>query len=333
MNEVLKEAEHAALRAKSLTQQLLTFAKGGAPTLKVASVPDLLKETAAFVLAGSKSACRFQIAPDLWQAFMDDMQISQVIENLVINAHQAMPQGGSIDVVAGNVVMDTASAVARKLQPGNYVRIAITDTGCGIRDDVLPKIFDPYFTTKEGGNGLGLAICYSIIQKHRGDISVDTGAGKTTFTLHIPASAQRFVQVEPLRSENIRGHGRVLVMDDEHFIRTLLERMLEALGYESVCTANGDEAIKTYRAALQGGQRFDAVILDLTIPGGMGGEEVIQQLIELDPTVKAIVSSGYSDGPVFASCEDYGFRGVIAKPYDITDLSRVLDTVMASASD
>lgn len=332
LHEVLEEAERAAMRAKSLTQQLLTFAKGGVPVRKAASVSELLGEIVRFVLAGSKTAHRLSLAPDLWNAYMDPGQISEVIENIVINADQAMVRGGTIDVVADNYVCEgTNPEDPVALKPGRYVRIQICDQGVGMTPDVLKRVFDPYFTTKPKGSGLGLAVAYSVVMKHEGAIEVASRPGEgSTFTVYLPATHEAVVPEEDRTPTVRRGRGRVLVMDDEAFIRSLVVRMLKAIGYDAESVTNGDEAIQRYQACRAAGTPFDVVILDLTIPGGMGGVETMQELHKLDPAVKAIVSSGYSLEPVFSSYDAYGFKGGVAKPYDMKTLSGVLADVMAS---
>ncbi len=331
LQEVLGEAERAALRAKALTQQLLTFAKGGAPVRQAARVGDLLEESVRFILAGSNCAYRLNLAPDLWNAFMDAGQISEVIENIVINADQAMPGGGTVEITADNFMCAPDNSPAPiTLKPGRYVRMAITDGGVGMPPEVMARVFNPYFTTKPTGSGLGLAVAYSVIRKHDGAIAVASREGVgTTFTVYLPATDEPVVTEEEVGdAEPPRGHGRIMVMDDEAFIRSLVVRMLKSLGYEAESVAHGEEAVACYRQALGEGRRFDAVILDLTIPGGMGGVDTMQALHALDPKVRAIVSSGYSLEPVFSSYESYGFRGGIAKPYDMKTLAVAVADVL-----
>ncbi|MDA0578723.1 MAG: response regulator [Verrucomicrobia bacterium] len=324
--EVLGEAERAALRAKSLTQQLLTFAKGGTPVRKVASIAELLEETVHFVLAGSKSTYRLQIAPDIRNVIMDGGQISQVVENIVINADQAMVRGGTITITVENAVYDADTGAKVGLRPGCYVKVDICDQGIGMPADVMAKIFDPYYTTKSGGSGLGLAVSHSIVTKHEGLIAVTSELGVgTTFTMHLPATAAEVPRDMVERGDAIRrGGGRILVLDDEDFIRTLLVRMLVALGYEAVAVADGKVVLAEYRRAMETHRPFDAVLLDLTIPGGMGGEETIAELLKIDPAVVAIVSSGYALEAVFSEFAKHGFSGEIAKPYDMKALGAVL---------
>lgn len=324
----LDEAEKASLRARDLTLQLLTFAKGGAPIKQTASMTDLIRDTTGFVLHGSKVECIFNLDKELWPVEVDEGQISQVMDNLVINAVQAMPNGGRIEISTCNVALDANSGL--HLPAGRYVQVSVQDNGTGIPEEVLPKIFDPYFTTKASGTGLGLATSYSIVRNHNGLLTVQStvGAG-TLFKIYLPASDKPLRQTKlELSSLDSPSHGRVLVMDDDERIRDLLKSMIEAIGYEVETTANGNEAVNRYRDAMSGGKRFDVAIMDLTIPGGMGGKEAIKLIKELDPQAKAIVSSGYSNDPVMANHKENGFAGVLSKPYKIHDLARALETAI-----
>ena len=329
--EMLSEAEMASARAQTLTRQLLTFAKGGAPVKEIASIKDLLKESSSFVLRGSKSVCEFSIAKDLWPAEVDVGQISQVINNIVINANQAMPKGGTIQVAADNLIIEGGYDLLR-VNPGRYIRISITDQGVGIAEDHLLNIFDPYFTTKQEGSGLGLATAYSIIKKHDGHISVESRPEVgTTFHIYLPASEKKVPEKEEVN--HIKGQGRILVMDDEAPLRKMVGRLLKTLGYESEFAKDGAQAIEMYNAAKASQTPYDAVILDLTIPGGMGGKEAIDKLLKIDPEVKAVVSSGYSDDPVLANFQEYGFKGMMPKPFETRSLSKVLHEVLQGEMD
>jgi PAS domain S-box-containing protein len=323
--EMLSEAETASIRAQKLTKQLLTFAKGGAPVKETTSIKDILKESPSFVLRGSKSRCEFSIAEDLWPAEIDVGQISQVINNIVINANQAMPEGGIIQVAAENLIINAGHGLP--VNPGRYIRISIKDQGVGIAEKHLKSIFDPYFTTKHDGSGLGLATTYSIIEKHEGHITVESrlGAG-TTFHIYLPASDKAVLENEEVRL--IKGQGRILVMDDEAPLRKMLGRMLKNLDYESEFAKDGAEALRMYKDAQESETPYDVVILDLTIPGGMGGTETIKKLLEVDPEVKAIVYSGYSDDPVLSNFQKYGFKGMMPKPFESQSLSKVLHEVL-----
>jgi PAS domain S-box-containing protein len=330
--QLLAEAEKAALRAKDLTQQLLTFAKGGAPIRKPTVLHELIREACQFALRGSNVQCDCSLAGNVWPVEVDEGQIRQILNNLVINARQAMPQGGKIEVRTENAELSARSMPS--LPPGKYVKISIQDHGSGIPPEHLPRIFEPYFTTKQAGTGLGLATVYSIVRKHDGQINVVSEPGKgTTFEIYLPAS-QKPASSAPAqpKPENFSGHGRILVVDDETAIQKLLATMLRKFGYETEIANDGREAIARYTAAKSGGTPFDAVIMDLTIPNGMGGCEATRRLRELDPKVRAIASSGYSLDPVMANYHDYGFCGVIPKPYRAEELNRILKEVIGNGS-
>jgi len=323
----LSEAEEAALQAKNLSQQLLTFSKGGAPIKKTASMAKILKGVTSFALRGSSIRCEFSIPESLWPVEVDEGQMSQVINNLIINAIQAMPKGGIIKVCAENVTIGAEGSLP--LKGGKYVKITIKDQGTGIPKEHIPKVFDPFFTTKQEGNGLGLAVAYFVVKNHDGYITLESELGVgTTFYIYLPASHKELPKEETIKEEPLMGKGRVLVMDDEEMVREVLDSMLEHIGYEVEFAKDGIEAIEQYKRAKELGRPFDAVIMDLTIPGSMGGKEAIQKLLKIDPKVKAIVSSGYSHDPVMANFKKYGFKGVIAKPYKITTLSEVLHKVI-----
>jgi CheY-like chemotaxis protein len=324
---LLSSAETASMRAQGLTRQLLTFAKGGSPVKETASISKLIKESTLFVLQGSKSVCEFQMAEDLWPVEADTGQISQAIGNIVINANQAMPEGGTVQITAKNLMPDEMLEIP--VNPGRYIRISIKDEGLGITENNLSKIFDPYFTTKQAGSGLGLATAYSIINKHNGHISVNslTGAG-TTFHIYLPASDKEVPAKET--SVLLTGRGKILMMDDDEFLKELAKEMLDTLGYESEFAENGAEAIELFKKARESGKPHDAVILDLTIPGSMGGEEAIKILLDIDPEVKAIVCSGYSEGEVMSNYRKYGFKGMMPKPFDAYTLGKILNDVLKS---
>ncbi len=321
----LAEAERACLRAKGLTHQLLTFAKGGSPLKKLIFLHEIIREAAGFAVCGSNVRCEFSLPDDLWAVDADENQLVQVINNLVLNAVQAMPDGGFVDVVAANVPNDPDADTGR-----SRVRIQVRDHGVGIPEAHLSKIFDPYFTTKSLGSGLGLATVYSIVANHGGDISVESRPGHgTTMTVLLPAVPD---VTRPGRADDhaglIRGKGRVLVMDDEEAVRDVARAMLSRLGFRVEVAADGKAAVTTYALALETGDRYDAVIMDLTVPGGMGGKEAIKALRNIDANVRAIVSSGYADDPVMSRFEEYGFSGVVPKPFTIADLGRQIQRVM-----
>jgi len=326
----LREAEKATLRARDLTQQLLTFAKGGEPVRASVRLDGIVREMTTFTLHGSRVKAVFEIPDNLWPADADKGQIGRVVQNLVINAVQAMPEGGAVRVTLTNVHVDGLTRPA--LAPGDYVQITIADTGVGIKPEHLPRIFDPYFTTKQMGSGLGLAAVYSIVNKHRGAVDVDSQLGNgTTFRIWLPAAREEVAATAaaaPARG-NVALKGRVLFMDDEESIREMAAFLLRRFGFEVVCVADGAEAVKRYDEAQAAGDPFVLVIMDLTVPGGMGGRETIAQLRSIDPKVKAIVSSGYSSDPVLANYREHGFCGVAAKPYEVADLARVLREALA----
>ncbi|MCB2213703.1 PAS domain S-box protein [bacterium] len=327
----LEDAEKATLRARELTQQLLTFSKGGQPIRKAADLADLIRESVDFTLRGSNVRGEIKIDADLWPSEIDESQINRVINNLVINANQAMPEGGNLNVRAINDVVTGDMVVP--LDPGRYVRIDVEDNGPGMSEEVVGRIFDPFFTTKSKGSGLGLATSFSIIQKHDGLLTVKSEIGiGTTFSIYLPASDKTVEKTEVEREIPARGSGRVLVMDDEESVREVAVVMLGNLGFDALAVGDGEEALLAYQDAKESGMPFDVVIMDLTIPGGMGGEETIRKLREYDPDVRAIVSSGYSNDPVMAAHKDHGFCGVMAKPYLVNDLQRVLFDVLHPAS-
>jgi PAS domain S-box-containing protein len=319
----LAASENALARATDLTRQLLTFARGGEPIKKVIEVGGLLKEAASFAIHGSTVKCQFILPDDLWLVEADAGQLSQVIQNLVINARQAMPEGGTLTLEAENI---------RSLQEGKrFVHISVVDRGAGIPKHHLQRIFDPYFTTKQLGSGLGLATCYSIIKRHDGNITVKSTLGKgSTFYVDLPASEQGSAVEAGLNIEVVYGSGRVLVMDDEEQVREATQAMLEELGYTVECAKNGSDTVDLYRQRKEEGTPFSVVIMDLTIPGGMGGKEAINLLLKLDPNVKAIVSSGYSADPVMANYREYGFVSVLRKPYRPQEMSAILHDCFSS---
>lgn len=324
----LEEAEKASINAKDLTQQLLTFAKGGEPIKETVSIGNILKETTSFLLRGSKNKCEFHISNDLLPVDVDRGQISQVISNIIINADQAMPNGGKIFISAENKVIKEEDHLP--LKPGVYIKISIKDEGIGIPKEYIQKIFDPYFTTKNKGTGLGLTITHSIIKNHDGYISVESELGKgTTFHIYLPASSNELPKEQQDYDKIVfSDKGRILIMDDEAMIRDLTHEIFSNLGFEVSVSSDGNEAIKLYKEAKESGNPYSLVIMDLTVPGGLGGKETIQKLIEIDPNVKAIVSSGYSTDPVMSDFSRYGFKGIIMKPYNIKQLVEVIHKVM-----
>lgn len=325
----LEKAEEACLRAGDLTRQFLTFAKGGAPIKRFTDLTELLHSTTQFTLAGTQVQAKFVSPPDLWTVNVDRGQISQVINNLVLNAVQAMSGGGVIDITAANV--EIVASQVQFLPEGRYVTLTFTDHGTGIRGDQISRVFDPYFTTKELGTGLGLSTAFSIIKKHGGHIQVRSDYGRgAEFRIYLPAenSSPDSERSLPTKCPSGRNHGRILLMDDEQSIRESVQELLEMRGFTVSGAANGEEALRLYEQAMRDDCPYDVVILDLTVPGGMGGREAVSALSALDPQVKAVVSSGYSNDPVMARYRDYGFLDVVAKPYPLDELVTVIHKVM-----
>lgn len=325
IKKYLNETVETTRKASELTKQLLTFSKGGAPVKQTASIADLIKDTVNFCLTGSNIKSIFKINEDLKTVEIDSGQISQVLNNIVINAKQAMPKGGVIEVYAENFVIENDI----RYQSGQYVKLTIKDHGIGIPRENLSKIFDPFFTTKPYGSGLGLATSYSIIKKHDGYIEVESVEGLgTSFFIYLPASDSQLDQSAPKPELTQTGHGRILLMDDEETIRKVVGEMLTYFGYQVVSAKDGNEAIEIYKSASENGQSFDVVIVDLTIPGGMGGQEALTSLLAINPEIKAIVSSGYANDPIVADYQKYGFAGVVIKPYKFDELSKILTKVI-----
>ncbi len=325
----LVEMENASLRARDLTHQLLTFSKGGAPVKKTASIARLLRETIQFTLSGSHLMPEFAIADDLWDANIDQGQVSQVVNNIAMNAAQASPSGVSLEISAANVVLDAPDELP--LDPGRYVKISFTDHGAGIPADVLSRVFDPYFTTKSKGNGLGLTTSYSIIRKHGGHITASSQPGRgSCFTVYLPASSGNAEAVRGAVEPLARTRGSILLMDDDDAVLQVAKSMLEYLGYETACVHGGEEAIESYARRLESGAPFDAVIMDLTIRGGMGAVEAVKALRKIDPGVKALVSSGYSLDPILVEHGRHGFAGTVGKPYDVNRIAKTLRETIKS---
>jgi len=324
--EVLSDIQDGSMQAQKLTYQLLTFAKGGVPIKKIIDINKLIKESVTFSTRGTKANCIYKLSKDLWTAEVDEGQINQVIGNLIINANQAMPDGGTITIKTENIIIKSQTSLP--LPPGRYVTIIVEDKGIGIDKKHLSLIFDPYFTTKQKGNGLGLATTYSIIKKHDGHIEVYSELNKgTSFYIYLPASFKVIEETKKTTEHSHQGYGKILIMDDQEAILKMLGRMLNKMGYEAAFATDGAQAIKMYSKAYESKQAFDLVILDLTVPGGMGGNKTIIELLKIDPNVKAVVSSGYSNDPIMADYQKYGFCGVIPKPFTKKQLSQLLNTI------
>ena len=326
--EITAEAQQAATKTKALTHQLMTFAKGGEPVKENASIEALLKETTELTLRGSRTRPLYDLPEDLPSVKIDTGQIGQVIQNLVLNADQAMPVGGVLKLSAEEI--DVSEKDPLPLEAGLYVKVSVEDQGIGIPANLLNQVFDPYFSTKSQGHGLGLSIVHSVIQRHKGHITIHStrGAG-TTFEFYLPVSPTQAVPVVEEKREIATGTGSILLMDDEEIIQKTMGRMLRTLGYEVVSAYNGNEALPAYRAALDRGTPFDIVIMDLTIPGTMGGKEAVGQLLEIDPEARVLVSSGYSNDPVMANYAAYGFCGRLSKPVGMEELADTVERVLA----
>lgn len=323
--QYLAEAEKASRRAAELSQQLLTFAKGGEPNRKVLSVQHLIQEAVSFILRGSCIRAVVDVPDSLHAIEADGGQISQVLNNIIINAAQAMPAGGKLIITADNKNLSKSNP--HGLASGNYIQITLTDEGHGISPHIKEKIFDPYFTTKIAGTGLGLASAYSIISKHGGHISVDSLVGRgTAFTFHLPSIGRSYDEhlIEVSQQDSLPKGESILVMDDEEMIRDIAEAMLTHLGYNVTTCSNGKEAVESYREALNTNTPFRAIIVDLTIPGGVGGLKVAEQILAITPKACLIVSSGYSNDPIMANYRKYGFSGAISKPYSIAEFETAL---------
>lgn len=323
----LGQAERAVGRAQSLTRQLLTFAAGGAPVRGHSDVGRLVADAAGFALQGASTALDLQIDPDLWHASIDEGQLAQAVQNLVINADQAMSRGGVLHVRARNVTL--VGETPGQLPPGRYVEVEFEDQGIGIPAASLDRIFDPFFTTKGGGTGLGLAVTHSVIRKHDGHLEVQSEPGKgTTFRFWLPASSGAPAQAPPMASRRPARQGRLLVMDDDADLREVIGLMAAALGFEATEAADGAEAVERVREALASGRPYAVAILDLTVPGGMGGVEAAAGIRELAPDLPLVVSSGYSATGAAARPLDYGFSAAISKPYTVSTLRQTLDSVL-----
>ena len=328
----INDAEKSISRATSLTLQLLTFAKGGEPVKEDVNLCKIIDEIVHFDLAGSNVKPIINVADDLWNANVDKGQIQQVFSNLTINANQAMPDGGHIYVTLENAPVENGEVA--NLAPGRYIRATVRDEGTGIDEKHINAVFDPYFTTKKTGNGLGLATTYSIMVKHGGMISVKSEVGKgTTFTLYITASDTKSTAESPPADEDKKEtqkvkNRRILVMDDEEVILKLVEAVLGDIGYSVVTAQNGTEALEEYRHSITEGKVFDAVIMDLTVPGEKGGKEIVGEILKIDPNAKCIVSSGYADDPAVVNYAEYGFVGTVSKPFCIKKLLEVIEKVL-----
>jgi len=316
-------------RARGLTRQLVTFAKGGDPLQEVIPIFQLIQDTAHFALSGSKVSCSFDLPKNLWMCNIDKNQICQVIDNIVINAQQAMPDGGTIDIIARNVTVSENEHPV--LSKGNYVKVSIKDTGIGISKRIIGRIFDPFFTTKPKGHGLGLATCYSIINRHCGTIDVESEVDNgSTFHVYLPASEMNANQSD-IADIMHTGSGKIVVMDDELVIRENIRNMLEAFGYTVECKNNGKKTLEYFVAEYDAKKTIDDLILDMTINGGMGGKDVVREIRKLDSKVPVFVASGYVNDPVMKNPNEYGFTASISKPFLRVELAILFEKYMKPA--
>jgi PAS domain S-box-containing protein len=326
-HEIAQDAQQAASRTRDLTQQLMTFAKGGAPVKEIVCIRELIRNTTDLSLRGANTRPEFHFSDELSSADVDAGQIAQVIQNLVLNADQAMPNGGTLRIVAGDVEVSIDDLLP--LKAGTYVKVSVEDQGVGIPENILSQVFDPYFSTKETGHGLGLSICHSVVQRHDGHITVSSEQGKgTTFQFYLPASKEQAMTTVEQEKEISVGTGKILYMDDEEVIHRTVGRTLKLLGYDVERAFDGGEAIGKYKDALGSGTPFDIVIMDLTIPGGMGGKEAIGKLLEIDPQARVLVSSGYSHDPIMANHAQYGFVGSVTKPVSVEKLADTVKKIL-----
>ena len=330
--DVLAEAEKASIRAKDLTLQLLTFADGKNPVKKPLFLEKPLKDWITSSLGDSQITPELSIEENLWSVEADELQIHKVIDSIVLNARQAMPGGGLIRVKAENADIDTSAGLP--LRKGKYVLISIEDNRTGVSEGLSEKMFDPFYTSGQKRSGFGLYTSYSIIKKHYGHFTVDSKPGVSTiFSIYLPVYQEKVPPSEETLKQYPAGKGKILVMDDEEIIRLVVSKLLNQCGYDAELAGNGKEMLQMYKAAMKAGNPFDAVILDLVINEGMGGQEAIKYLLELDPNAKAIVSSGYSNAPVMSHFQEFGFIGFLAKPYRLDELGRVLHETLAGIAE
>jgi PAS domain S-box-containing protein len=322
--QYLNESLSTINRARALTNQLLTFSKGGAPIRKTEHLMPIIRETVQFALSGSNISHTIEIDKDLWPCYIDKNQISQVIDNIIINSLQAMPMGGKIEVTAKNIRQGNKEHSI--LQNTQYVKVSIKDFGIGIPKEIKPFIFDPFFTTKTKGHGLGLATSFSIVNRHEGLMDIESTPGKgTTFHIFLPASQENAINEKQKTDVSHKGSGTIIVMDDEEFIRNTLEKMLNSQGYNCVLLKDGSEVLDFFQAENKSKRQITGLILDLTIPGGLGGREIVSAIRKIDPKVPILVISGYADDPAIADPAPFGFTASIGKPFTIAELSAVLE--------
>ena len=310
-----------------MTQQLLTFAKGGSPVRKTVSIAEIIKDSVVFILRGSNVRCNLDLPEDLWLLNIDPGQISQVIQNIIINAAQAMPEGGIIHLSCRN-----RPATGKRGKPQqDGVEISIADSGPGINSDIADKLFDPYFTTKGQGSGLGLSICHSIVSQHGGTISATSSPGKgATFTILLPTDKEKDQPEDDGLAKRLPEQKgiQILLMDDDEMVSEVAQAMLQYLGHETILARDGQEAIRLYRQSLEKDHKFELIIMDLTIPGGMGGKEAVREIHKIDPEARVIVASGYSNDPIMASFAEYGFCAAVIKPFQMQELAAGIENAL-----
>ncbi len=320
----LHEAERAVMRAKDLTNQLLTFAKGGTPVKQTASIRNAVIESSEFAVRGSAAKCEYKVDCELWPVDADVGQISEVVNNIVINACQAMPTGGVIKIGGENVEIERNAK--QPPPPGRYVKLTVADEGIGIQPEHLNKIFDPYFTTKQKGSGLGLAVCHSIIKRHDGYITVDSTLGQgTTFTIYLPAASSGLKSEGAAAPCSERRGARILLMDDDESLRIVAKELLGEMGFKAEIAADGTKAVELYAHAILKGEKFDAAILDLTVQGGLGGLETAKRILTIDPAARCIVCSGYSNDEIMTECRKFGFKAALKKPYTTREIGEAIN--------
>jgi CheY-like chemotaxis protein len=318
-------------RARGLTMQLLTFAKGGSPVKSVQALGSFIRETANFALSGSRVTCNFHIQSDLWPCDIDKNQIGQVIDNIVINAQQAMPDGGTIEIRAVNA--DLTGQDHSELRLEKYVEISVKDTGIGMPGEMLSRIFEPFYTTKPKGHGLGLATSYSIVRRHDGIIEVESEPGRgSIFRIYLPASPAPAGNAGLTSAVPYRGAGTVIIMDDEESMLEVSSEMLKSMGYRVICVKNGADAINAFISSSSRKGEIAGMIFDLTIPGGMGGKEAISEIRKRDPDIPVFVASGYAEDPIMSDPAAYGFTASLTKPFRLIELSGIFRKYLGPGS-
>lgn len=335
--DLLNEIEKASLKAVDLTQKFITFSSGGTPIRQPLSMKKLIDNVVSLECSGSNIVCDCSLPDDLWKVECDEGQIRQVFYNVIENAKEAMPRGGNIVIKTENIKVNAGKRKGiesgMSISPGSYVKIVIKDNGSGIPKSDLANVFDPYYSTKQRGTakgmGLGLTIAYSILAKHGGYLHIESECGKgTEVYIYLPAILAKSAEKKERSSADMAARKRMLVMDDDEMVLNMSDKMLKRMGYDVRLAKNGEEAVDLYRQALTSGQRFDVLILDLTIRGGMNGEEAVEQLLQIDPEVTAIVTSGYATDPIMSDFERYGFKAALTKPFMWSQLKGALKKIL-----